>query len=332
MLARCINRSLVAVVGFLAVATAFAQSASQSPPAQSQVGGSVQASGQGAVDVGRSGAAAQGSGTSEAAAHAGDDHAQLAGDSSVNAVLTKPVDSRKCKPGDPVNARTTEPARTSDGRSIPQGSALVGHVSEVHTRGEGGASSSLGIVFDKAETKDGREIPLRNVGIRALAAAEGAASGSAGESGMMMGPGGMGGGGMAAGRGGGGLVGRTTGAVGATVGGGLEAAGGVAGSVGGGAGSALQAGRGAVGGLNGSGLLAAGSSGVFGMRDVSLAGSGSGASQGSVVASTGKSVRLDQGTRLLLSSQANNSGRGDHESGGAKPSASPSKGSQPDRR
>lgn len=330
MFTRYISVVLWAVVSSLAVSTASAQSqSSQSPSTQSQAGASAQASGQGSVAVSRSGATAQGAGSSDAAAHAGDNSAQLAGDSSVNAVLTKPVDSRKSKPGDPVSARTTQPARTDDGKSIPKGSTLVGHVSQAHARGEGQADSAVGIVFDKAVTKDGREIPLRNVGIRALAAAEGAAAGGVGDSGTMMG---AGGGGMTAGRGGGGLVGRTTGAIGGAVAGGVGAAGGVTGSVAEGATGALQAGPGAVGGVDASGLLTSSSSGVFGMRDVSLATAGSSATQGSVVTSSGKTVHLDQGTRMLLTSQAGASGmtHGDRDSDAQKRSVP--KASEQDRR
>jgi hypothetical protein len=321
---------------FLVVATALAVAASsaQSPPAQtpapqSQAGASARTSGQGAVSADRSGAQAQGSAGSSAAAHAGDNSATLAGDSSVNAVLTKPVDSRKSKPGDPVNARTTQPAKTEDGRSIPKGSTLVGHISEAHARGEGQADSAVGIVFDKAVTRDGHEIPLRSVAIRAVAAAEGAASAGITDSVMMTGSGG----GMAPGRaGGGGLVGRTTGAVGGTVGGGLGAAGSATGSLAASGVGALQAGPGALGGVDASGLLTAGSSGVFGLRDLSLSSTASGATQGSVVTSTGKSVHLEQGTRLLLSTQAGGSSeaRGGREPDGAKPTAP--KGSSGDKR
>src|SRR4029077_11858753 len=210
-------------------------------------------------------------------------------DSSVNAVLTKPVDSRKSKTGDPVNARTTQPAKTEDGRSIPKGSTLVGHVSEAHARGEGQADSAVRIFFDKAVTGDGHEIPLRNVAIRAVAAAEGAASAGVTDSGMMTGPAG----GMATGRAGGGLVGRTTGAVGSTVGAGVGAAGSATSSLAASGAGALQAGPGAVGGVDASGLLTAGSSGVFGLRDLSLSSTAAAAAQGSVVTSTGKSVHLD---------------------------------------
>jgi hypothetical protein len=256
----------------------------------------------------------------------GDHTAQLAADSSTNAVLTKPVDSGKAKPGDPVTGRITQAARTTDGTAIPEGATLVGHISEVHARGDGQASSAIGIVFDRAVTKNGREIPLRNVGIRALAAAEGAGSTSAGDSGTMMGGGAMTGG--ASGRGGGGLVGRTGGAVGGTLGGGLGTAGAATGSLGGTARGALQAGPGAVGGLDASGMLRSNSSGVFGLRDVSLASGSSSAAQGSLVTSTGKSVRLDQGTRMLLSAQAS----GDSARAPEPAKSSSPKGSEPDRR
>lgn len=102
MLTRHAPAVLLAVVGYAAVSMAFAQTqSSHSPPPQSQAGTSGQASG-------------------ESAAHAGSSRTQLAGDSSVDAVLATPVDSRRSKPGDAVRARTTEPAHTDDGRFIPR--------------------------------------------------------------------------------------------------------------------------------------------------------------------------------------------------------------------
>jgi hypothetical protein len=127
---------------------------------------------------------------------------------------------------------------------------------------------------------------------------------------------------MATGRaGGGGLVGRTAGAVGSTVGAGVGAVGSATGSLAASGAGALQAGPGAVGGVDASGLLTAGSSGVFGLRNLSLSSTASGAARGSVLTSTGKSVHLDQGTRLLLSTQAGASGetRGGREADAAKP-------------
>jgi len=68
------------------------------------------------------------------------------------------------------------------------------------------------------------------------------------------------------------------------------------------------------------------------LRDLSLSSAASGAAQGSVVRSTGKSVHLDQGTRLLLGLQGGASGetRGGREPDGAKPTGP--KGSSTDKR
>jgi hypothetical protein len=285
-----------------------ATASAQSPPAAG-----AQASGQGAATVDRSSASAQGG--AAGAAHADDTSASLASGSSVNAVLTKPIDSRRSKPGDPVSARTTQNARTEGGATIPKGSTLIGHVSDAHAATEGQAASSMAIVFDKAVTRDGHEIALRNVGIQAVAAAQTSVASSAGDAGAMTGA--AGGAGMNRG---GGLLGRTTGAVGGTVGSGLGAAGGV-GSLAGGAAGSLQAGPGAMGGLDATGMLTSGSTGVFGLRGLSLSGGAAGAAMGSVMTSSGKSVHLDQGTRFLLSSQAAASGQGgaSQPSGTAKP-------------
>ena len=288
------------VSGRLCLAAAAVLFAGATWAAQTQAG--AQASGQGAVAADRSGTSVQGS--TAGAAHADDTSASLASGSSVNAVLTKPVDSGRSKPGDPVSARTTQTARTEGGTSIPKGSTLMGHVSDAHAAAEGQPGSSMGIVFDKVVTRDGHEIPLRNVGIQAVAAAEASAASSAGDAGAMMGAAGRAG--MSRG---GGLLGRTTGAVGGTVGSGLGATGGVR-SLAGDASGALQAGPGAMGGLDAAGMLTAGSSGVFGLHGLILSGGAADAATGSVMTSSAKNVHLDQGTRLLLSSQAGASRQG----------------------
>jgi hypothetical protein len=294
----------------LAVAAALC---APSASAQSQPAAGAQASGQGAVSADRSGASAQGG--SAGAAHADETSANLVSGSSVNAVLAKPVDSGRNKPGDPVSAHTTQPAKTEGGTSIPKGSTLIGHVSDAHAAADGQAGSSMGIVFDKAVTRDGREIPLRNVGIQAVAAWETSAESTAGDAGAMTGAGG------GAGGRGGGLLGRTTGAVGGTVGSGVGTTRGV-GSLAGGATGALQAGPGAMGGLDAAGMLSGSSTGVFGLRGLSLSGGAADAATGSVMTSTGKSVHLDQGTRFLLSSQAaasSHDGKAPRPSGAATP-------------
>ena len=271
------------------------QASAQTPSA---AGAQSTSQAQGGVSASKSGADATAGAAGSGSAHAGDSSAALASGSSVNAVLTAPVDSKKSKPGDPVSARTTQASQTASGMQIPKGSTLVGHVTEAHARAAGQANSAVGIAFDKAVTRDGHEIPLRGVGIQAVAAAEAAVSGSAMDAGGMMGAGGSAG--SARGTG---LLGRTAGAAGATVGSGVGTVGG-AGAIAGNAGAALRPGPGAVGGLNAAGMLNSNSSGVFGLDGVGLGHAASGATEGSLVTSSEGNLRLDRGTRMLLSSQS----------------------------
>jgi hypothetical protein len=311
---------ITALMSLLAVTSGWGQA----PQTPGSAGMAVQGSaGAQAAPQGGAQAAADASARGSAAAFvpAGETGAALASGSSVNAVLVKPVDSERSKPGDPVSARTMQAVKTEDGTTIPAGSQLVGHIAEAPASATAAAGSSIAIVFDRAVMKDGHEVRLRHVGIRALAAAESAATMGAGEGSAMMGASDGMGGGARGGLGGGGLVGRTGGAVGGTLGGAVSGAGSLgASSVG-----ALQAGPGATGGLDASGALTSQSRGVFGLRGIGLA-SGAASSGGSVVSSADKRVRLEQGTRLLLDSSASVS---DREAPGSKrPPARP----DPDRR
>ena len=62
--------------------------------------------------------------------------------------------------------------KSNDGRTImPRGTKLEGHVTQAEARNKGGNASTLGIQFDKATLKDGTEIAL-NVVIQAMAPRE----------------------------------------------------------------------------------------------------------------------------------------------------------------
>ncbi len=285
-----LTRATLKVSALWMVATLL--SAAVDARAQTPAGAQASSSAQGGASVERSGASAAGG--ADAAAAANDNRAALASGSSVNAVLTKPVDSGRSKPGDPVSARTTEASRTDGGVEIPKGSTLMGHVVDAHARGAAQSESSLAVVFDRAVTKHHAEIPLRDVSLRAIGAAEAAASSDIGNESMS-----AGGAGMGAARGGGGLVTRTSGTLGATAGAGLGGVSGRMGSAAGATAGALAGGAGAVGGINGQGLFSANSAGVFGMPGVSLAGAAD-STTGAVITSKDRSVHLDQGTRLLL--------------------------------
>jgi hypothetical protein len=280
--------------------------------AQSQTGAQAgtQSSGQASVEAGKTQAQASGnaSASSSASAQNGQANASLASGSAFNAALSSPIDSKKCKPGDPVNAHTTEAAKSEGKTVIPKGAKLVGHVTQASARSKGESESALGIVFDKAILKNGQEIPL-NVAIQAIASAENSASVAGADVDTMGGAGATAAGsGMAGGRG---ALGGTTSAVGGATGAVTNTAANVGGAAGGAVhstanavGSVGGASQGAIGGLNSAGQLTSNSQGVFGLSGMNLNTAASSATQGSVITSAGKNVHLDSGTRLLLVSQA----------------------------
>src|SRR5713101_5637359 len=165
------NRAGMAIV----VGTLFCMSAA----AQSQTGAQAgaQSGSQASVQAGQTQAQASGnaSASTSASAQNGQVNGSLATGSAFNAALSSPIDSKKCKPGDEVTARTTEAAKSEGKTVIPKGSKLVGHVTQASARAKGESESTLGIMFDKAILKNGQEIPL-NAGIQAIASAESAAS------------------------------------------------------------------------------------------------------------------------------------------------------------
>jgi hypothetical protein len=241
--------------------------------------------------------------------------AELSSGTAFNATLSKPIDARKNKPGDPVTAKTTEATKSNGQVVITKGSKLVGHVTESKARSKGEHESTLGIAFDKAILKNGQEVPL-NVTIQALAAAQSVAPSSVGSDDLAAGPPAVGGAG-ASGRSSGGVLGGVGSASGGAAGVMTNATGSVggatntAGNVGGLAGGALNstanstsATRGAAGGLNTAGQLTSNSQGVFGLNGLNLNSAASNSTQGSLITSTSKNVHLDSGTQLLLVTQS----------------------------
>lgn len=257
------------------------------------------------------------------------DHAAtgFAGASEMDATLERPVDARRAKPGDEVTAKTNESFTTASGATIPRGSRLVGRVTEAraHSRGETAGASQLGIVFEKAELPDGREVPMQAT-IHALAAAQSQAQGELGTTSQgadafgssHASGGGFAGGGLGAGRLGGSAIGGLSGTggsvvgsarsnAGAAIGGATRLPGGAvsgAGTAAAGGSAVLGSSAGAVGGLGTSGQWLAGSRGVFGIGDLELASAAAGGAQGALITSPSRNVRLDGGTRLLLVSSA----------------------------
>jgi hypothetical protein len=294
--------------------------------AQTQAGAQAgaQASGQASVREGLTGAQASGneSAGSNASARTSNTGASLAKGTAVNATLDKSVDSRKAKEGEIVTARTTQAVKENGRTVLPRGTKLVGHVTHASARARGDSESALAIQFDRAILKHGKKMPV-DLNIQALASARTAAS-MAGDDMDMMGSTGT-------------YAGGATSAVGGGLGGEAPVAGGAvgavtntaanAGSVAGGAlGAAVNstagisgAANGAPRGLNAAGQLASDSRGVFGLHGLSLASAGANATQGSLITSSGKSVRLESGTRMLLVSRAGADEK--HPSKSAQPSS-----------
>ena len=318
--------------------SAFARQGGQTPPqAGAQAG--AQTNAQASAEANKQGAQANANGAaaSSAAAQTKQANAALANGSTFNAALNAPVDSKKCKPGDPVIAHTTEAKKSDDGKTVmPKGTKLVGHVTQASARGNGAADSSLGIVFDKAILKNGQEIPL-NAGIQALASGQGAAN-AAGPDLDVIGSGGASGGGSGRAGGGGrsggsvlGGVGSSAGAavgtvtntaanVGSTAGGAVNSTANVAGNA---TGAVNGAASGAAGGLNTAGQLTSNSRGVFGLNGLNLNSAAMNSSQGSIITSAGKNVHLASGTQMLLVSQAAAGAQGESKQPAAEKPAKP---------
>jgi hypothetical protein len=218
----------------------------------------------------------------------GESPGSLADGMTINAQLKSSVDSKKVKPGDAVTAETTETVKSSDGRTIlPRGTKLIGQVTQASSRAKGDSESMLGIQFEKAVTKSGEEVPLNNVVIEAVAPPSSTASDFApgpSATGPAAPPSNPSMSGSAGARAGSNTTGSNPanpypGAAGQT-----ETRGGYE-----------------------SGPLPANSRGVYGLPGLSLGRANSSNGESSVIASNGKNVHLDSGTRLLLVTQAHGS-------------------------
>jgi hypothetical protein len=197
---------------------------------------------------------------------------------------------------------------------IPRGSKLIGHVTEAKAKAKGESESSLGIVFDRAVPKNGgAEVPVHAV-VQALASGQAQAAATmndmdtmASGSGMAMSqaevgrPMGRPAGAGAAG--GGALVGGVGSTVNSTAGVATNTASNVGGMAGGAVNSTVNTGVGAAGsaaGLNSAGQLTSASSGVVGLQGLNLASAASNSTQGTLITSAERNVRLESGTQMVL--------------------------------
>jgi hypothetical protein len=201
----------------------------------------------------------------------------------LNSILSDTVDARKCKAGDTIKAKTSEDVRAGGIVVIPRGAKLTGHVTEAQPAAKAGEQARLGLVFDRADLKDGRRVPLHTA-FYALAAPVGASSDRGSSLGGGFG-GGFGGGSAAVGN----MVSSSPSDDPSALGsGGIRH-------------EELKPSPGAIGGLNSSGTLYASSRGVFGLEDISLEPDTVPSKGSSVILADARSVRLASGTRMLLS-------------------------------
>lgn len=79
------------------------------------------------------------------------------------AELSKGLDAKKVKVGDPVTAVLTADVLSHGEIIVPRNSKLTGHVSEAKPSSKEDPESHLGIVFEKVVLKGGHEVPFSSV-------------------------------------------------------------------------------------------------------------------------------------------------------------------------
>ncbi len=241
-------------------------------------------------DVGQQAQGVPVAGQAQKAAPTGEDENALPAGTPILATLSKTIDAKKAKQGDPITAKVAQDVLREGEVILPRGARLVGHVTEAVPSRKGEKQSSLGIAWEKAQLRSGKEIPLDAV-IQAIAPARELtpATNTSGmpsaDTGPSMGPPGAPPGGGTAGS----MGGAPSGPPGASQAGMGEPTGGV---------GAPTGPTSAAGGTS-SPTLTARSSGVQGIPGVSLA-PGTSSAQGSQISSAKGNVRLQGGTQLVL--------------------------------
>jgi hypothetical protein len=211
---------------------------------------------------------------------AGPSGLSLAPGTTLNAVLNGSIDSKKVKVGDAVSAHTIEALNAGGKIIVPKGAKLVGRVTQATARGKGDPDSVVGIRFDKAVLKKGEEVGL-NLWIRAIAAEPRVLFQGGPDPNAMAGPG-------------------TAAAAGSPM---KTQPAPIPQAPANAPESGPEATEGTGAGLNAAGLFAPNSRGVYGLEGLKLSTDPAKTEQGSLITSSGKSVQLDGGTRLLLAAE-----------------------------
>lgn len=144
------------VSGTLLCAAAFAQS--EPPSAQNPSAPAAQPQAQPATPSQPQPPASSSAQSGQAPSTAGQATAQrrIAPGSVIPVQLTKTVDAKKAKTGDPIMAKVTMDMTTSTGEVlVPKDTKVIGHITEAQARTKEQKESQLGIAFDRAVLKDG---------------------------------------------------------------------------------------------------------------------------------------------------------------------------------
>ena len=86
---------------------------------------------------------------------------ELASGTILEVELSKSLDARKIKANDKFEARTAVDLLSHGQIVIPRNTKIIGHVTEAKAHSNQSPDSVVGIVFDKAVLKNGRELPLQ---------------------------------------------------------------------------------------------------------------------------------------------------------------------------
>jgi len=124
------------------------------------------------------------------------------------ASLSKGLDAKKAKQGDPVTAKLQDDVRIPDSVELPKNTVLVGHVDQVQPS-QNKSDSTVQVTFDKAQLKNGQQIPIKATimqiapPVNAIAMNQAGGADSGGGGGMPSAPAASNGGGGGGGAGGG---------------------------------------------------------------------------------------------------------------------------------
>lgn len=104
---------------------------------------------------------------------------------SAEAQLTHQLNSKDATQGETVKAKLTSDVKTAEGMKLDKGTMLIGKVEQVQ-RSTGSSPSRMSIVFDQAQLKDGKTIPVKATLLGAYPSSAGSYFADTGTNGSLM--------------------------------------------------------------------------------------------------------------------------------------------------